>query len=56
MAGGKPHVKRDWFFRKYYSSRMVLNEMEAAAYGREYQGMMTQAFDALFQRTRKTGC
>ena len=31
---------------------MVLNEMEAAAYGKEYQGMMTQAFDALFQRQR----
>lgn len=51
-AGGDPKGKRDWFFRKYYSSRMVLNEMEAAAYGKEYQGMMTQAFDALFQRQR----
>ena len=51
-AGGQPHTKRDWFFRKYYSSRMVLNEYEAAAYGQAYQGMMTQAFDALFQRTR----
>ena len=52
MAGGKPHIQRDWFFRKYYSSRMVLNEMEMAAYGQAYQGMLTQAFDALFQRTR----
>lgn len=52
VAGGKPHEKRDWFFRKYYASRMVLNEMEAAAYGEAYQGMMTQAFDALFQRQR----
>ena len=52
VAGGQPHTKRDWFFRKYYSSRMVLNEMEAAAYGQEYQGMMTEAFDALFQRQR----
>lgn len=52
MAGGHPRKKRDWFFRKYYSSRMVLNEMEAAAYGEAYQGMLTQAFDALFQRTR----
>lgn len=51
-AGGQPHRKRDWFFRKYYSSRMVLNEMEAAAYGQAYQGMLTEAFDALFQRTR----
>ncbi len=51
-AGGQPHKKRDWFFRKYYSSRMVLNEMEMAAYGQEYQGMLTQAVDALFQRQR----
>ncbi len=51
-AGGVPKGERDWFFRKYYSSRMVLNEMEAAAYGQEYQGMMTEAFDALFQRQR----
>lgn len=52
VAGGHPREKRDWFFRKYYASRMVLNEMEAAAYGQAYQGMMTQAFDALFHRTR----
>lgn len=52
VAGGHPREKKDWFFKKYYSSRMVLNEMEAAAYGKEYQGMMTQAFDELFQRVR----
>ena len=52
MAGGKPHIQRDWFFRKYYASRMVLNEIEAAAYGQAYQGMLTQAIDGLFQRTR----
>jgi len=51
-AGGQPHRKRDWFFRKYYSSRMVLNEMEAAAYGQAYQGMLTEAIDGLFQRMR----
>lgn len=51
-AGGHPRKKRDWFFRKYYASRMVLNEMEAAFYGEAYQGMLTQAVDALFQRTR----
>ena len=51
-AGGTPKGERDWFFRKYYSSRMVLNEYEAAAYGQAYQGMLTQAIDALFQRTR----
>lgn len=52
VAGGHPREKRDWFFRKYYASRMVLNEMEAAAYGQAYQGMLTQAFDALFHRQR----
>ncbi len=52
VAGGKPREKRDWFFRKYYSSRMVLNEMEAAAYGQAYQGMLTQAVDGLFHKTR----
>lgn len=52
VAGGKPHEKRDWFFRKYYASRMVLNEIEAAAYGQAYQGMLTQAVDGLFHRTR----
>ncbi len=51
-AGGEPKGERDWFFHKYYSSRMVLNEMEMAGYGQAYQGMMTQAFDALFQRQR----
>ena len=52
VAGGHPREKRDWFFRKYYASRMVLNEMEAAAYGQAYQGMLTQAVDGLFHRTR----
>ena len=52
VAGGHPREKRDWFFRKYASSRMVLNEMEAAAYGEAYQGMLTQAVDTLMHRTR----
>lgn len=52
VAGGHPREKRDWFFRKYASSRMVLNEMEAAAYGEAYQGMLTQAVDSLMHRTR----
>lgn len=52
MAGGKPREKRDWFFRKYYSSRMVLNEMEAAAYGEAYQGMLTQAVDDMMGKQR----
>ena len=52
VAGGHPREKRDWFFRKYASSRHVLNEMEAASYGQAYQGMLTQAIDGLFHRTR----
>ncbi|MBQ7513179.1 MAG: hypothetical protein IJS95_02170 [Prevotella sp.] len=52
FAGGKPHYGRDWFFRKYAAGRHVLNEMEAAAYGQAYQGMLTQAVDGLFHRTR----
>lgn len=52
MSSGLPHKVRDWFFRKYYSSRMVLNEYEMASYGQAYQGMLTQAIDGLFQRTR----
>ena len=52
VAGGHPREKRDWFFRKYAASRHVLNEMEAAAYGQAYQGMLTQAIDGLFHRTR----
>lgn len=52
IAGGKPRAKRDWFFRKYYSSRMVLNEMEAAAYGQAYQGMLVQAVDSVVGKPR----
>lgn len=52
VAGGKPREKRDWFFRKYYSSRMVLNEMEAAFYGEAYQGMLTQAVDEIMGSLR----
>lgn len=52
VAGGHPREKKDWFFRKYYSSRMVLNEMEMAAYGQAYQGMLTIAVDNMMGRTR----
>ena len=52
VAGGHPREKKDWFFRKYYASRMVLNEMEAAAYGEAYQGMLTEGIDALMGRQR----
>lgn len=52
VAGGHPREKRDWFFRKYYSSRMVLNEIEFAAYGQAYQGMIAMACDELFKTVR----
>lgn len=52
VAGGKPHNARDWFFRKYAAMRHVLNEMEFAAYGQAYQGMLTQAVDGLLGKTR----
>ena len=52
VAGGQPHNARDWFFRKYAAMRHVLNEMEFAAYGQTYQGMLTMAVDELMKRTR----
>lgn len=52
VAGGHPHNARDWFFRKYAAMRHVLNEMEMAAYGTAYQGMLTTAIDGLMNRTR----
>lgn len=52
VAGGHPHNARDWFFRKYAAMRHVLNEMEMAAYGSTYQGMLTIAIDNLMKRTR----
>ena len=52
VAGGHPREKKDWFFRKYAASRHVLNEMEAAAYGQAYRGMLTQVIDGLFLRQR----
>lgn len=52
LSSGLPHKARDWFFKKYYSSRMVLNEYEAAVYGQAYQGMLTQALDEMLGETR----
>jgi len=52
VAGGHPHDARDWFFRKYARMRHVLDEMEMAAYGTAYQGMLTVAVDALMGRKR----
>ena len=47
VAGGHPRKERDWFFRKYYASRMVLNEIESSFYGQAYQGMLAVAVDAI---------
>lgn len=52
VAGGKPHRERDWFWRKYYASRMVLNDFEASAYGEAYQGMLTEVMDKIFENMR----
>lgn len=60
-AGGRPmkfnpttgkYEERDWFFRKYYASRMNLNEFEAAYYGKTYQGMLTQGIDEVLNQVR----
>ena len=52
VAGGHPREKKPWFFKKYYASRMVLNELEQQYYGNEYLGMMTTAIDEVMSRTR----
>ena len=60
-AGGRPmkfnpatgkYEERDWFFRKYYASRMNLNEFEAEYYGKTYQGMLTQGIDEVLNQVR----
>lgn len=43
---------KEWFFRKYASSRHVLNEVEAAHYGQDYQGMLTVALDEMMRQVR----
>lgn len=52
VAGGHPRRANEWFYRKYYASRMVLNELEQAYFGNEYLGMMTTAIDEVFKRVR----
>lgn len=52
VAGGQPRQKRDWFFRKYYASRMVLSEMAMSTYGRAYNGMIAMACDEIFHTIR----
>ena len=60
-AGGRPmkfnpttgkYEERDWFFRKYYASRMNLNEFEVASYGKTYLGMLTQGIDEVMNQVR----
>ena len=43
---------KEWYYRKYYASRMVLNETMFAFYGQEYNGMLTQAIDKMLGTTR----
>lgn len=52
VTSGLPRKGREWFFRKYAASRHVLNEMEAASYGKAYQGMLTLVVDDLMDRLR----
>lgn len=47
IAGGHFRQPKDWYWRKYYSSRMVLNELERDYYGSEYQGLFTTALDTV---------
>ena len=60
-AGGRPmkynpqtgrYEERDWFFAKYYGSRMNLNEMEQRYYGGTYRGLLTTVLDELFKEQR----
>lgn len=53
VAGGHPREGKDWFFKKYYASRMWLNEMELAAYGEAYQGMLTMVCEEMLKPLRK---
>ena len=52
VAGGHPRRANEWFYRKYYASRMVLNEMEQKFYGDSYLGMMTTALDEVLGQVR----
>lgn len=51
-AGGHPRKAKPWFWRKYYASRMVLNDLEQEFFGEQYMGMLTTALDEVFQKTR----
>ena len=51
-AGGHPRMPKPWFWRKYYASRMVLNDLEQDYFGQQYQGMLTTALDEAFRQVR----
>lgn len=62
-AGGRPmkynpvtgyYTTRDWFYAKYYGSRMALNETLADHYGMAYKGMMTMLLDEVTKKLRFT--
>ena len=52
VAGGHPRKAQEWFSRKYFASRMVLNEMEREFYGSTYLGMLTTGIDNVMDRVR----
>lgn len=52
IAGGHDRKPKEWFYRKYYASRMVLNETERDFYGNAYLGMMSTGLDALTGQLR----
>ena len=52
VAGGHPRRANEWFYRKYYASRMVLNEMEQQFYGEAYLGMLTTAVAGKLDQVR----
>lgn len=52
VAGGHPRRANEWFYRKYYASRMVLNELEQQYYGNAYLGMMATGLDELTGQLR----
>ena len=52
VAGGHPRRAKPWYWRKYYASRMVLNDLEQEYFGEQYMGMLTAALDEVFEKTR----
>ena len=52
IAGGHARKPQEWYFKKYYAGRMVLNELERNYYKESYLGMMTYALDQVFGQVR----